>query len=167
MLKDLLRIFPFAHHRVDMSKAGPYCSYASQRYSLFKRSNGLWESPLLLIRPAQNIVVELIIRIEIDGRMQLLDRLVPRMRENKNGTQVAIEAGRERIGLNDSTGVGIWNQRSRAPRFILAEGDLQFDNRSRRNSYIQNPCADRCVKRRSPYSIWILEGVVCAHVAVC
>jgi hypothetical protein len=41
MVKDLLRIFPFARHRVDMSKAGPYLSYASKRYSLFKRSNGL------------------------------------------------------------------------------------------------------------------------------
>src|ERR1035438_9941020 len=102
MVKDLLRLFPFARHRVDMSKAGPYLSYASKRYSLFKRSNGLWESPLLLIRPAQIIVVEPIIRIEIDGRTQLLDRLVPLMREDKNGTQVAIEAGRERIDLQST-----------------------------------------------------------------
>src|SRR6476660_3974244 len=77
MIKDLLRLFPFARHRVDMSKAGPCLSYASKRYCLFKRSNGLWESPLLFMRPAQKIVIEPIIRIEIDGCTQLLDRLVP------------------------------------------------------------------------------------------
>ena len=51
-------------------------------------------------------MVEPIIRIEIDGRTQLLDRLVPLMRENKNGTQVAIEAGRERIDLQTTLRLG-------------------------------------------------------------
>src|ERR1035438_3474469 len=117
MVKDLLRVVPFARHRVDMSKAGPYLSYASKRYSLFKRSNGLWESPLFLIRPTQEIVIEPIIRIEIDGCTQLLDRFVPLMRENKNGTQVAIEAGRERIGLQTTLRFG--------DRFIAAIHDRQ------------------------------------------
>src|SRR6202021_1489573 len=60
----------------------------------------------------------------------------------------------------NSSRMELWNRRNRESRFILAEGDHQFDDRSRWNAYIQNPCADRGVKRRSPYGIWILEGVV-------
>ncbi len=51
-------------------------------------------------------MVEPIIRIEIDGRTQLLDRLVPLMREYKNRSEVAIKAGREWIDLQTPLRLG-------------------------------------------------------------
>ena len=53
------------------------------------------------------------------------------------------------------------------PKVVLAEGELQFDHRSRRNAYVQNSRADRGIKRCSLYSIWIFEAIVCVHVAGC
>jgi hypothetical protein len=61
----------------------------------------------------------------------------------------------------------LWRQRNCTPRSVLVEGDFQFDDRSRRNGYVQDPCAHRATKRRDLYSIRILECVVCVHVACC
>lgn len=76
----------------------------------------------------------------------------------------AIQTGADYLHSN-FTGIGYGIEEA-VPGFILAQGDLQFDDRSRRNVHIQNPSADRYVKRRSLYRIRILEGVVCVHVAV-
>lgn len=48
MFDDLLRLFPFARHRVGVSKTGPYLCCALKRYRLLKGSNGLGKSALLL-----------------------------------------------------------------------------------------------------------------------
>src|SRR5215469_16158037 len=99
---DLLCLFCFARHRIGMSKTGPYFGCAPKRYRLIKGSNSLGESSLLVIRPAQKIVIKPIIWIEIDGGTQLLDRFVPLMREYINRTQIAIEPGREWIDLQST-----------------------------------------------------------------
>src|ERR1035441_620288 len=82
-----------------VSKTRPKLSVALQRKPALERFNSFGQSSFLLIRSTQEAVVKPVIRIQVDGITQLLDRLVPLVRKDQNRAQVSIKSRGKWIDL--------------------------------------------------------------------
>src|ERR1019366_1740875 len=99
MVQDLLRFIPPSRYCIGMSKTRPELSVALQRKAALERFNSFGQSSFLLIRSTQEAIVKPIIRIQVDGITQLLNRFVPLVREDQNRSQVSIESRRKWVDL--------------------------------------------------------------------